>query len=68
MRRKPTFQIEGEPTEQFKTDARNIVKNPEKHAGRPLLRRLAGGVLMAERGNTVDQARSTQMQTHQISA
>jgi hypothetical protein len=68
MLRNTTFQIEGEPTNQFKIDARNIVTNPEQHAGRPLLRRLAWGVLMAERGNKVDQARITQMQTHQISA
>jgi hypothetical protein len=68
MRHKTTFLIEGEPTDQFKTDARRIVTNPEQHAGRPLLRRLAWGVLMAERGYKVDQARITQMQTHQISA
>lgn len=68
MRHSQTFQVEGEPTQQFKDDARSIVTNPEQHAGRPLLRRLAWGVLMAERGNKVDQARITQMQTHQISA
>jgi hypothetical protein len=68
MRNSPTFPIEGEPTDQFKTDARRIVTDPEQHAGQPLLRRLAWGVLMAERGNKVDQARITQMQTHQISA
>jgi hypothetical protein len=68
MRNSPTFLIEGEPTDQFKTDARRIVTDPEQNAGRPLLRRLAWGVLMAERGYKVDQARITQMQTHQISA
>ena len=68
MQHFPNIKKTSDPTPQFKTDARRIVTNPEQPAGRPMLRRLAWGVLMAERGNKVDQTRITQMQTSQIGA
>lgn len=50
-----------QPTEQFCTDARQVVANPEQYADRPLLRRLAWMTLMAERGRIVDQDRLSRM-------
>jgi len=43
------------PTPVFCANARQVVANPEQYANRPLLRRLAWMVLMAERGQVVDQ-------------
>jgi hypothetical protein len=43
------------PTPVFCANARQVVANPEQYADRPLLRRLAWMVLMAERGRVVDQ-------------
>jgi hypothetical protein len=42
-------------------DARQVVANPEQHAHRPLLRRLAWMTLTIECGNMVDQRRLAEM-------
>ncbi|MBE1297344.1 MAG: hypothetical protein GJ678_14110 [Rhodobacteraceae bacterium] len=49
------------PNAQLRTDARQVVANPEQYAHRPLLRRLAWMTLMTERGNMVDQRRLAEM-------
>ena len=46
---------------QLCADARQVVANPEQHAHRPLLRRLAWMTLTIERGNMVDQRRLAEM-------
>lgn len=54
------------PAPAFCAAARLIVNNPGYYAGRPIARRLAWTVLMAERGKDCDQSRLAMMQSGRV--